>query len=92
MTHPKKRSNAYLLGFPQNGNNPERPEHLLRELKKVFGGVSLQSGVENDPPPNVPNGLGNSKGLREETRCSLAGGPERQQAVKVAFPSKEVVS
>ena len=74
MTHPKKRSNAYLLGFPQNGQNTERIEHLLPEPKTVFDGVSLQRGVKNDPPSNTSNGLGNSKGLREGTRCSVAGG------------------
>ena len=92
MTHPKKRSAAYLLGFPQNGQNTERIEHLLPEPKTVFDGVSLQRGVKNDPPPNATNGLGNSKGLREQKGCSRRGGPGRQPAMKVAFPRKEMLS
>ncbi len=34
MTHPKKHSGRYLFGFPQNGQNSERIEHLLPEPKK----------------------------------------------------------
>ena len=84
--HPKKRYTAYLQGFPQNGKNIEHLERFGPEAKTVFEGVSLGTGVKNDPPSNTSNGLGNSKGLREGRGCSRSGGPKRQQAVQVASP------
>jgi len=92
MIHPKKRSAAYLQGFPQNGQNLEHLERFGPETKRVFEGVSLQTGVKNDPPSNTSNGLGNSKGLREQKGCSRRGGPGRQPAMKVACPRKEMLS
>ena len=74
MIHPKKRSAAYLQGFPQNGQNLEHLERFGPETKTVFEGVSLQRGVKNDPPSNTSNGLGNSKGLREGRGVRGGGG------------------
>ncbi len=91
ITHPERQSSRYLFGFPPNGKNNERNEQLLLKPRKVFVSISLEACVKKGHPTNVTNGLGNSKGLRRGTRCSMAGGPERQQAVTVAFPRKEMV-
>ena len=40
--HSKKRSAAYLQGFPQIGQNLEHLERFGPETKKMFEGVSLQ--------------------------------------------------
>ncbi len=53
--------------------------------KKVFDRISFEACDKKGHPSNVSNGLGNSKGTRRETRCSMAGGPEGQQASEICI-------
>ena len=74
IIHPKMQSSRYLFGVTQNGQKNERNEQILLKPKKVFVSISFKACVKKGHPTNVTNGLGNSKGLRRGTRCSIAGG------------------